>query len=214
MTRSRKQFELEFDRSEDGKFPWTDVRSTLGQPSTIYDLPIRHLVVRFENEEFEQEWREAIESAIEVDDFPMEWIESPFFAVLESAEPGDSDARDRVREPHEDFYFKPMFEAAEDYEGMDWSVRTLDLSAIWSYQGFVNRPQPILTSHVGDKQYDWTPRRIERYLMNFFDPSKNYTGVIRDSDWAGLWRRVYSRDVTSTKVFEWEEDEEWVQTEA
>lgn len=207
----RKQFEISFNRGEHGDFPWDEVRSMLGQPSTIYDLPIRRLVVRFSNEEFETSWREAIESAIGVDDFPNTWIEPPFFAVLESTEPGDSDSRDNVRGLHEEFYFKPRFRVDEDHEGMDWSIKTLDLRSVWSYQGFVDRAQPILTTRRGDRQYEWTPRRIERYVMNFFHPEEDYTGVIRNNDFASLWRRIYSRDITSTKEFEWEEEEEWVQ---
>lgn len=210
----RKQFELEYNRSEDGNFPWTNIRSVLGGSSTIYDLPVRHLVVRFEDDEFESEWRDSIEGAIEMENPPLSWIEPPFFAVLESTDPGEGDARDRVRETHEDFYFKPMFEAEQEYEGMDWSIRTLDLQSVWSYQGFINRAQAIHTVRQDDRQYDWTPRRLEKHIMNYFEPSEDYTGVIRSSDFAGLWRRVYSRDVTSTKVFEWEEGEEWVQTEA
>lgn len=210
----RKQFELEFDRTKYGDFPWTDIRSVLGQSSTVYDLPIRHIVVRFEDEEFESKWRNAISEAIEMNNPPLSWIEPPFYAVLESSDPGEGDARDRVRETHESFYYKPMFKTEKEYEGMDWSVRTLDLQSVWSYQGFTNRAQAIHTVHQGDRQYDWTPRRLEKYLMNYFEPSENYTGVIRGSDFAGLWRRAYSRDITSTKVYEWEEDEEWVQTEA
>ncbi|WP_134668877.1 hypothetical protein [Halorussus marinus] len=209
---SRKQFELSFDRGEHGSFPWSDVRSNLGQ-STIYDLPVRRIVVRFSNEEFEKEWKETIESAINIDDFPTSWIEPPFFAVLESTDPGDSDARENVKNLHEEFYFKPKFRSDEDFDGMDWSIQTLDLQSVWSYQGFVNRPEPILTTRAGDRQYEWTPRRMEKFLMNFFHPEEDYTGVIRNSEFAGLWRRIYSRDVTSTKEFAWEEDEEWVQTE-
>jgi len=210
----RKQFELDFDRSENGTFPWADIRSVLGQSSTVFDLPVRHLVVRFENEEFEKEWRDAFEEAIEMDNPPLSWIEPPFYAILESSEPGDSDARDRVREAHEDFYFQPKFSSDEDYEGMDWSIRTLDLQSVWSYQGFINRAQAIHTVREEDHQYEWTPKRLEQYIMNYFEPSEDYTGILRNSDFAGLWRRTYSRDITSTKVFEWEEDEEWVQTEA
>ncbi|WP_135826428.1 hypothetical protein [Halorussus ruber] len=208
----REQYDLSFDRGEYGNFPWSDIRSVLGQ-STIYDLPVRRIVVRFSNEDFESEWKDTLETAIDIDDFPTSWIESPFFAVLESAEPGDSDARKNVKNLHEEFYFKPKFRTNEDFDGMDWSIQTLDLQSVWSYQGFVNRPDPILTTRTGDRQYDWTPRRIERFLMNFFHPEEDYTGVIRNSEFAGLWRRVYSRDITSTKEFAWEEDEEWVQTE-
>lgn len=207
----RKQFELSYDRSEDGEFPWTDIRSILGQPSTIYDLPIRRIVVRFHDEEFEQEWINTLTSAINNDDPPTSWIEPPFFAVLQSAESGDSDARENVTGLHEEFYYKPRFRVEEDHEGMDWSVRTLDLESVWSYQGFVNRPEPIFETRAGDRQYDWTPRRIERYLMNFFNPEESYTGVVRNSNFAGLWRRVYSRDVTDIKEFEWEAGVEWVQ---
>lgn len=210
----RRQFELSFDRGESGDFPWTEVRSLLGEVSTIYDLPVRHIVVRFDHEEFLEEWRESIEGVIGVEEFPTSWIEPPFFAVLESSDPGDSDARENIRNLHEDFYYKPKFRVDEDYDGMDWKLKSLDLESVWSYQGFVNRPEPMLTTRYEDRQYEWTPRRIENYIMNFFHPEEDYTGIIRNSDFAGLWRRIYSRDVTSTKEFEWEEGEEWVQIQA
>lgn len=209
----RKQFELDFDRGESGEFPWPELRSVLAQPSTIYDLPIRRIVVRFNNEEFLDEWKSRLRSAIEIEGFPTNWIEPPFFAVLESKEPGNSDARDRLRDLHEDFYYKPKFQVDEDYEGMDWPLRTLDLISLWSYQAFVNRPEPIFTYRETDRDFDFTPRRIERYIMNYFHPEENYTGMIRNSDFAGLWRRVYSRDLTSTKRFAWEQEQEWVQIE-
>lgn len=210
---SRKQFEISFDRRDSGNFPWPDVRSHLGEPGVIYDLPIRDLVVRFNDEEFEEKWREYIQSAISIDDFPTSWIEPPFFAVLSSSKPGDSDARENIKNLHEEFYYKPKFQVDESFEGMDWQLRSLDLESVWSYQGFSDRSQAILTTRKGDRSFDWTPRRIERYIMNFFDPEIDYTGIIRNSDFAGLWRRVYSQEVTSTKEFGWEEDEEWVQIE-
>lgn len=210
---TRKQFDLDFDKAEGDIFPWADVQDILGS-KTVYDLPVRHLVVQFEHEEFEQEWQETIESAIDQDVVPTSWVDSQFYAVLESAKPEDSDARENVRDHHEEFYFKPKFESEEDYEGMDWQVRTLDLQSVWSHQAFVNRSEPLLTQHFGDRQLDWTARRLERFIMNYFAPDENYTGVLRNNEFASLWRRVYSRDVTSIKRFEWEEGEEWVLTEA
>ena len=209
---TRKQFDLEYNRGSDGEFEWSELRSLFGQPGVIYDLPVRHVVIRIVNEELEERWISALEEAISIDDFPTEWIEPPFFAVLESADPGDSDARSNVKELHEEFYYKPKFRVEENHDGMDWQLRTLDLQSIWSYQAFVNRSEPILTTRVEDRQFDWTPRRIENYLLNYFDSEDDYTGILRDSDFVNLWRRVYSRDVTSTKEFAWEEEEEWVQT--
>ena len=209
----RKQFELDYNKADDGDFPWIEISSLLGQPSIIYDLPVRKIVVRFYSDEFAEKWKDTIESAIDIDGFPSSWIEQPFFAVLESQEPGDSDARVNIRGIHDEFYYKPMFESEEEYEGMDWSIRSLDVRNVWSYQGFINRPEPILTTRRGDRQFNWTPRKIEKYVMNFFDPSENYSGAFRNNPFASLWRRAYSTDVTSLKRFEWEEGEEWVLTD-
>lgn len=207
---TRRQLDLEFDRAKNGQFPWNEIESVLGTGDVIYDLPVRRLVVRFESEEFMEQWVDTIESAID-SSIPTEWIEPPFFAVLESSEPGDSDAKKNLKNLHDSFYYKPKFRVQADFDGMDWQMRTLDLESVWSYQGFIDRPQPILTSRKSGKKYDWTPRKIEKYLMNYFDPESEYSGVIRTSDFAGLWRRKYSREFTSTKEFVWEEDQEWVQ---
>lgn len=208
---SRKQFEIDFDKGEDGSFPWSDIRSKLGEGPIVHDLPIRRIVIQFDDEEFISKWKEGLDSAID-SDISTGWVEKPFFAVLKSSEAGSADARDNVRSAHEDFYHQPKFESDEDYEGMDWSIRTLDLENVWSYRAFVNSADPILTSRRGDREYEWTPRRIEHYVMNFFDSSEEYTGLLRNSEFSSAWRGAYSLDVTSHKRYEWREEEEWEQT--
>lgn len=209
----RKQFELSYDRGQNGDFPWQEIKSELGKPSTIYDLPVRHIVVRLDDEELENAWTEALVDAVAAEDFPTSWIEPPFFAVLRSAEPGDSDARENIKSIHDEFYYKPKFRVDEDHDGMDWELRSLDLESVWSYQGFVDRPETIVTLRGEGQNFQWTPREIEQYLMNYFHPEVDFTGYIRNSDFAGMWRRVYSRELTSTKEFGWEADQEWVQVD-
>ncbi|NHN48398.1 hypothetical protein G9464_12450 [Halostella sp. JP-L12] len=208
-------FDVDYDRAEHGgshsSFPWTGVNDLLNRPSTVYDVPIRRMVVRFESEEFKSDWEEAIVEAIDHDPFPTEWIEGPFYAILNSKDPGEADARDHIRDAHEEFYYIPKSHVADGHDGLGWTVRSLDLEAIYSYQGFIDKRNPILTTRDGDREYDWTPRRLEDYIMNYFNEEESYVGLMHNADFINRWRNLHSTDMTSTKTFIWEADEEWVQ---
>jgi hypothetical protein len=52
---------------------------------------------------------------------------------------------------------------------------------------------------------------IEKYIMNYFDSESQYAGRMHLGEFVNNWRRTFSLDVTSTKVFEWQGDEEWKQ---
>lgn len=204
-----RSFEIDYDRAEHGPFDWSEVQDLLGRPSTLHDVPVRRLVLRFDDDEFESEWISYIEEAIDVTDTPTDWIQPPFFAVLESAKPGESDAREGLRRMHEEFYFKPEAKATRGDEGFPWNPVTLDLEAIWSYNAFIRDDEPIMTNWAGDE--DWTARKLEQVLMNYFNPRNRYSGRIYNSAFTNSWRQQFSLEATSTKVFQWQEDEEWEQ---
>lgn len=204
-----RSFEIDYNRVDHGPFRWSEVRDLLGRPSTLYDVPVRRLIVRFRDDKFKSDWISYIEEAIDVTDVPTDWIEPPFFAVLESTEPGETDARDGVRRMHEDFYFNPEAKTTRGDEGLPWNIVTLDLQAIWSYRAFVRDDEPVMSNWVGE--VDWTSRKLEHVIMNYFNPGNRYSGRLYNSSFAGDWRRLFSLEATSTKVFEWEEGEEWEQ---
>lgn len=204
-----RNFEITYDRASHGPFDWAEILELLGDPSTVYDVPVRRLVIRFDDEDFVSDWISYISEAIGLDKVPTDWIEAPFFAVLESAEPGEAEAREGIRRMHEDFYFDPDTKANQDKGGLPCPMVTLDLEAVWSYRAFVGNDDPVLTNWAGNE--DWTPQKIEGALMNYFAPESRYSGRLYNSSFAGDWRRTFSLEATSTKVFEWEEDEEWEQ---
>lgn len=207
---------VDYDRAEQrgNKFPWNNVRPLLGQPETVYDIPVQHLVVRFGDEEFTQMWTDKISNAIDDSSFPTSWIEEPFYAVLKTGEP-DAQARDKIKSDHEDRYFIPTSNTTSGgQDGLGWTPRVLDLVGIWSQMGWTERQDPQLEAW-SERQSggNWTPRRLEQRLMNFFEEEEQYTGMIRDSELMNKWRSVMSdgqsHDYTSYKTFEWKDEQEW-----
>jgi len=207
----RRDISLAFDKVDDGVLPWGDVNDLLGRKETLYDIPVRELVIRFESEDFEEAWKDTLSSAIAVDDPHLGWVESPFFAVLSSTNPGKQAPRDNVRDEHEDFYYTPDSDHTPKNDGFPWLIATLDLEAIWSYRAWRHDREAVLTSRGGAGETEWNARKVERYLMNYFNPESRYAGSIYLGNLVGEWRRTFSLNATSTKVFAWEGDEEWVQ---
>lgn len=208
---------VKYDRAEQqgDPLPWSDIRPLLDQPETVYDLPIQKIVVRFEDEDFKQMWIDKLDDAIDDPNFPTSWVESPFYAVLETGIP-DNDARQKVKDDHENRYFMPKSNTTSNGNpGLAWTPRILDLDSIWSHRGWTERSDPQLEAW-SDRQSggNWTPYRLEQRLMNFFEPEEQYTGMIRDSALMNRWRDVMANsqnhDYTSFKTFEWDDEEEWM----
>lgn len=208
---------VDYDRASQrgNNFPWGDVQSLLGQSQTVYDVPIQRLVIRFDEEDFTQMWQDKIESAIDDPNFPTGWIEPPFFAVLETAQP-DNDGRQKVKNDHENRYFIPKSNTTSNgQQGLGWTPRILDLDSVWSYRGWSEQNDSQLEAWSNRQSGgSWTPKRLEQRLMNFFEPEVHYTGMLRDDELMNKWREVMSRgqqhDYTSFKSFEWEDEEEWM----
>lgn len=208
---------VNFDRAQQrgNNFPWNDVQSLLDRPSTVYDLPIQRLVIRFSAEDFTQMWKNKLEDAVDDPNFPIDWVEEPFFAVLVSGSP-DNDARQKVKNDHEDRYFIPKSNATSNgQQGLGWTPRILDLDSVWSYRGWAERNDSQLEAWSNRQSGgNWTPKRLEQRLMNFFEPDIQYTGMLRDDELMNKWREVIYRnhqhDYTSFKSFEWEDEEEWM----
>lgn len=209
--------EVDFDRASQGgnDFPWSEVQSLLDQPDTVYDLPIQRLVVRFSEDDFTQMWKDKLEDAVDDPNFPVGWVEEPFYAVLDSSRP-DNDGRQKVKNDHEDRYFLPKSNTTSSGEqGLGWTPRILDLQSVWSHRGWSERSDPQLEGWSNRQSGgNWTPKRIEQRLMNFFEPDIEYTGMLRDDELMNKWRTVMSRgvphDYTSFKTFEWDDEEEWM----
>jgi len=205
----RRNFELEFDRTTDGRFPWHAIEYLLGENATLYDITVRGAVIRFDDEEFEEEWKDHIRDAIDADEVPTDWVETPFFAVLKSSDAGEPQARDGVIRIHDEDYFSEEAKADEGKPGIPMNLVTLDLEGIWSFRAFVDDDEVLHSNWKGD--VDWTPRKIEYALMNYFNPESRYSGLLRTSSLSNHWRRIFSTEASDIKVFEWEEGEEWEQ---
>lgn len=208
---------VDYDRAQQqgNPFPWRGIQLLLDQPATVYDLPIQRLVVRFEDEGFSQIWKDKIEDAIDDPNFPTDWVENPFYAILKSGYP-DNDARQKVKNDHEERYFMPSSNRTSNGQrGLGWTPRILDLDSIWSHKGWAERSDPQLEAWSNRQSGgNWTAYRLEQRLMNFFEVEEQYTGMIRDSSLMNKWRNVISggnnHDYTSFKTFEWNDEEEWM----
>jgi hypothetical protein len=211
------RFVVDYDRAEQSgsNFPWSAVQSLLGQPDTVYDVPIQRIVIRFSADDFTTMWKNKISDAVDDPNFPTNWIQEPFYAVLESSRP-DNDGREKVKSDHEDRYFLPKSNTTSNgQQGLGWTPRVLDLESIWSHRGWSESNDSQLEAW-SDRQNggNWTPKRIEQRLMNFFEPDLHYTGMLRDDELMNKWREVIARghthDYTSFKTFAWEDEEEWM----
>jgi len=211
------QVNVDYDRAAQGgdDFPWSELQPLLDQPSTVYDVPIQSLVVRFADEEFTQLWKDKIVDAIDDPNFPVSWVEEPFYALLKSAAP-DNDGRQKVKNDHEDRYFLPKSNTTSNGKrGLGWTPRVLDLDSVWSHRGWAERDDSQLEAWSSRQSGgNWTPKRLEQRLINLFEPELQYTGMLRNDELMNKWREVMARgrqhDYTSFKTFEWEDEEEWV----
>jgi len=208
---------VDYDRAQQqgADFPWSNIQSLLNDPSTVYDVPIKRLVVRFSDEDFTQSWKDKLEDATDDPNFPTDWIEKPFYSILKSATP-DNDGRQKVKNDHEDRYFLPKSNTTSSgQQGLGWTPRNLDLASVWSHKGWTEGSDQQLEAWSNRQGGgNWTAKRLEQRLMNFFEPDIQYTGMLRDDDLMNEWRGVMAsgqqHDYTSFKTFQWEDEEEWM----
>ncbi|MFB6222331.1 MAG: hypothetical protein ABEH86_01490 [Haloarcula sp.] len=209
-----KRVDVHFDRGDYlDVFPWDDVEDVLDENETAYDLPISKLVLRFEDEEgdFTDLWRSKIDDAIEDPNFPLDWIEPPFFVEMESADPGDSDIADHVKEVHDDRYFHPRSNTVNGEQGLGLRPRTLDVTSVQSFANWTGSTDSELQAWSERQAEEWTPEKVENRLMNFFNRDVRYAGMLHDSAMTNRLVDKISDEHMAPKTFNWVEDEEWIQ---
>lgn len=207
-----KRVEVDFDRRDNPSgFPWQDVEDVLVEDETAYDLPVNSLVIRFEDDEFEQMWRDKIDDAIDSQNFPLDWIEPPFFAELTSTEPGDPDTKQQVEDAHPDRYFMPRSNTVNGEDGLALRPRTLDVVEVHSFKGWSGSTDPQFEAWSERQNDEWTPKKLENRLMNFFDEDVKYAGMMHNTQLVSKFNSVVSNEYLSRKTFDWVEGEEWEQ---
>jgi hypothetical protein len=209
-----KRIDVHFDRGDYlDEFPWHDVEDVLDENETAHDLPVSKLVLRFEDEEgdFTDLWRSKIDDAIEDPNFPLGWIEPPFFVEMTSSDPGDPDIADHVKEVHGDRYFHPRSNTVDGEQGLGLRPRTLDVTSVQSFANWTSSTDAELQAWSERQTEEWTPEKVENRLMNFFNRDVQYAGMLHDSAITTRLVDTISDEHMAPKTFNWVEDEEWIQ---
>lgn len=209
-----KRIDVHFDRGDHlDEFPWQDVEDVLDENETAHDLPVSKLVLRFEDEEgdFTDLWRSKIDDAIEDPNFPLDWIEPPFFVEMVSADPGGPDIADHVKEVHDDRYFHPRSNTVDGEQGLGLRPRTLDVTSVQSFANWTSSTEAELQAWSERQTEEWTPEKVENRLMNFFSRDVRYAGMLHDSAITTRLVDTVSDEHMAPKTFNWVEDEEWIQ---
>lgn len=225
---TRDDWKISYDRAIHRELDWECLSDRLTENRSVWDFPVRRLVVRLDDDELLGHWKEFIEDASERHPafegaFPTGWVKSPFFAVMETAKPGTSGCRDNIESFHEDepYYFMPRADGDETHAGMGWSPRPLDLTAVWSYRAFIDKqdvpvtisePKKQLTADGGETER-LTPRAIEAKLVNYSKDDSEYYGAVNSLLSINKWRRAFGRGATGLKPFHWNESGEWEQAD-
>lgn len=195
--------ELRYDRTEMGGVPYDQYHSHLmnwfERYDDVYDLPVRELVIRIDNEGLRDQLLAVLEDAIGFND-PGEFT-TPFFAVMRSKAPGDA-LYQRVRDHHHALpreYFKKPTD--EDKRPLGWPTQTLDLMALWSSRAYArkkNVPMGRLTM-----------RDIEELAINNTESDRQVYGAINSPLVINRWQRAFTAGTTDEKRWEWGETEGW-----
>lgn len=215
----RDEWRVAYNRAHHPTLDWETLSDRLTANRAVWDIPVERLVVRLDDEDLHEHWRSFIETAsarhpdLPEDGIQTNWIEPPFFAVMETARPGSEGCERAVRDYHDDeqYYFMPRSRADETHAGMGWNPRTLDLVAMWSHRAFVDTKDVLATRRSEDGTEKITPRVIEDEFINFRETDVRRVGGVNSPLFVNKWRRAFSRGSTDQKAYNWLDSGEWVQ---
>lgn len=199
LTDKRKlAVDLAYDRTECGRvFDAEGILELLDEEGSLYDIPVQKLVFRFENDQLHDQLTELLCDVANYDSLGV--FEQPFHAVMHGRAPGTRGAERQVRDYHNPRYFE------KDGDGLGWQVRTLDLTAIWSLNAWTCR-EVIGT----DNDEKVTLHDLEDHAINHVADETPVFGAINTKLLVNKWRQKFSRGVTDTKSWEWDETGGWV----
>lgn len=197
--------ELKYDKSDSGlsfeKYHG-HLMNWFERYDDVYDLPIREVVIRIDNEPLRDQLLDVLKSALDFNDPGA--FKAPFYAVMRSKAPGDA-LYQKVRDHHNgkarDYFKKPD---EGDVRGLGWPTRCLDLVALWSSR--------VWAGH-GDMPFkDVSMRDIEELAINNVETDRRVYGAINSPLVINKWQRAFTAGTTDEKRWEWEEREGWERT--
>jgi hypothetical protein len=193
--------ELKYDRSESGlsfENYHGHLMNWFERYDDVYDLPVREVVIRLDNEPLRDQLLDVLENALGFND-PGEF-QTPFYAVMRSKTPGDA-LYGKVRDQHSTLpreYFKRPSEG--DKRALGWPTQTMDLVALWSQQAF---------TRSGNKPLGITMREIEELAFNNVETDRRVYGAINSPLVINKWQRQFTAGSTDEKRWKWGETEGW-----
>lgn len=196
--------ELKYDRANGTPFDQYHghLMNWFDRYDDVYDLPVRELVVRIDNEALRDQLLAILKDALGFRDAGE--FETPFYAVMRSKSPGDA-LYQNVRDHHSSLpreYFKQ--ETETDDRGLGWPTQTLDLVALWSQRAWTRSGnQPL--GHL-------TMREIEELAFNNVETDRRVYGAINSPLVINKWQKKFTNGTTDEKRWEWAATEGWVRT--
>jgi len=189
----KRQFVIDYDRLEHGKFNWPEIRSII-EGEGFGDVAVERLVYKFESQQLYERLLNLLDDVYNYRETGASYFSQPFHADLSTSYPGHEHAREEVMQYNDQSLFKEM----------GWKIRTLDLDAIWSLDAWRNTKGKVL--------YDFTQRQIEDMAFNNGGGEQTY-GAINSTIVYNAWRNSISPSAVSYKEWEWNEGEDWEQVQ-
>jgi hypothetical protein len=225
---TNEDWTINYDRSIHPPFDWEYLKDRLAENPDVFDMPVSHVVIKLDDEGLREHWIRFMRTALDKhpdihgEELPTAWVKPPFFAVMSSVPPEETYIRDSIEDYHRDdpWYFQPPSEG-DGRRGLGWRPRALDLDAIWSQRGFIDKHDVVATRKIRGQETitrdpeatatteALTPRKLEDELVNADDEEQPYVTGINAPVFISKWSGAFDEG-TERKAYRWDEHGEWV----
>ena len=194
----KKEYELDvcYHRDQHGPFVPEEIIGLMDSEDCIGDVAVNRLVFRFTHKNLHNHLLNVLEDTL---GFSLEsHYRQPFFAVMESQDPGNDHVKTLVKNYHDEHYYSKL--------GYGWKTRTLDLVELWSADAY----RDVKGVVASDSVRNYTLREIEDLCINRVSEEDNLCGAVNSMLVINRWRNVFGAGSTDTKSWQWKENEGWV----
>jgi len=181
--------DLHFDKAKHGEFNDAGIIEYLDGPETIDDLTISSVIVKFESESLQEKLRDIMHDALDLQD--RQYLQSPFFATMESDTPVTQKEREMVSEFNEEDFLKQS------------GTRVLRLKSIYSLRAHLGKQDPVM--NIG-------PQKLEDLAINHLEGDRY--GLLYSKLLTNKWRSVFGRSKAAMTPYQLDATNDWIPVES